>query len=282
MGQLAAALADEAARGGLQPAARPLAMPVSVDGPYGRPGHYASRRCVVLVAGGIGVTPMHAIMADLHARACNPDVYGAPGAVTRVHLVWTVREAALIGHFGESLARMLAANPASMFSLAIHVTGSALAADALEPLEEAEGYEAAPGFPVHEVSRLETPRSVRVLGGSSPESLGAPLMRSDSLAKLGRAGGPGGSSPVAAGLCSARTYRQLRALAEPGRPRLDELLERLAQETVQEHYADGGSSDFALSDLLTVMVCGPPGMIDEASGAAAELGADFHSEVFHY
>lgn len=303
VGQLAAALADDAAggSGGARvPAARraPLNMPVSVDGPYGRPGHYASRRCVVLVAGGIGVTPMHAIMADLHARACDPDVRGAPGAVTRVHLVWTVREAALIGHFGDSLVRMLKSNPAAMFSVAIHVTGSALAADALEPLDEAEGYEAAPGFPGHEVSHLESPPPAR--GGGSPrrlsggfggasspasESLGAPLMlRSGSLARLdGAAGGAdGGPSPVAAGLCSARAYRQLRALAEPGRPRLDALLERLAQETVQEHYADGGGSDFALSDLLTVMVCGPPGMIDEASGAAADLGADFHSEVFHF
>lgn len=276
--KLADGLADEAASSKAFGAAAgadsipgrlPVPLSVSVDGPYGRAGHYAQRRCVVLVAGGIGITPMHSILSDLHARAVDPETYGPPGAVTRVHLVWTVREAAVIGHFAESLANVLRSNPGGMFSLAIHVTGSAVSELGLEPYEEGgpKGYESAPGFRVHES---------RTVGSSGSEALDAPLIDSKGSSS---ASGP---SPVAAGLCTQESFTQLASLASPGRPQLGGLLSDIAQEAVQEHYAEGGGSDFGLSDLVSVLVCGPPGMIDEASAASAELGLDFHSEVFHF
>jgi len=96
------ALADLAAT---RPRLADLAL--SIDGPYGNAGHYYERDTVVLVAGGIGVTPMHAILGDLHARATAPAQYGPLGAVKRVHFVWVVRETALLYTVADTLAAVL-------------------------------------------------------------------------------------------------------------------------------------------------------------------------------
>ena len=37
----------------------------TLDGPYGRAPDPSSRECLVLVAGGIGITPMHSILEEL-------------------------------------------------------------------------------------------------------------------------------------------------------------------------------------------------------------------------
>ena len=42
---------------------------INLDGPYGRPVDYSTSDVLILVAGGIGVTPMHAIFKDVYDRA---------------------------------------------------------------------------------------------------------------------------------------------------------------------------------------------------------------------
>jgi predicted ferric reductase len=42
---------------------------VKLDGPYGKPAPFTDRSVLILVAGGIGVTPMHALFADIYNRA---------------------------------------------------------------------------------------------------------------------------------------------------------------------------------------------------------------------
>ena len=43
---------------------------VRIDGPYGKPHEYSSKSVLVLLAGGIGITPMHAVFAEVYAHAC--------------------------------------------------------------------------------------------------------------------------------------------------------------------------------------------------------------------
>jgi len=109
-----AQLAQEAAAAGCA-----VDVPVSIDGPYGRTGHYYERETVVLLAGGIGITPMVAVAADLHARAASPEQFGPAGHVRQLHLVWVVRERALVAHFADALAALVA--PAAGSGLTVHL-----------------------------------------------------------------------------------------------------------------------------------------------------------------
>mmetsp|Transcript_36534 Transcript_36534/g.63382 ORF Transcript_36534/g.63382 Transcript_36534/m.63382 type:complete len:820 (-) Transcript_36534:397-2856(-) len=65
---------------------------VNVDGPYGTPLDYGRYEAVVLLAGGIGVTPAVSVFRELYLRAKAPG--GARGGPRRVRLVWAARGAA--------------------------------------------------------------------------------------------------------------------------------------------------------------------------------------------
>jgi predicted ferric reductase len=69
---------------------------LQVDGPYGAPLHFKSPR-VLLVAGGIGVTPMQNILRFLAARAAGTE------AVESVHLVWSARSPEIFEIFKSTL-----------------------------------------------------------------------------------------------------------------------------------------------------------------------------------
>ena len=60
----------------------------------------SSRECLVLVAGGIGVTPMHSVLEELQLGGV-PD--GAP--LRRVVLVWAARSSKIFGMFADTLSR---------------------------------------------------------------------------------------------------------------------------------------------------------------------------------
>ena len=91
---------------------------VSVDGPYGRVGAVEGRDTLVLVAGGIGVTPVHALACELAARrggGCGE----APAGLARVVVVWVVRDTELLEAFAEGFAPLLS-DP--FFELHIHAS----------------------------------------------------------------------------------------------------------------------------------------------------------------
>ena len=72
----------------------------ALDGPYGRAPDPSSRECLVLVAGGIGITPMHSVLEELLLGGV-PD--GAP--LRRVILLWSARSGKMFGMYAETLAR---------------------------------------------------------------------------------------------------------------------------------------------------------------------------------
>jgi len=119
-----AALARDAGAGGAPKgdegaAAAAAASLFSVDGPYGGAGRYHEARAALLVAGGAGFTPVHAILEDLLLRATGAADAGAADdgaplgcALLRVDVVWVFRAAALPGAFADTL-RAVAALPAT-------------------------------------------------------------------------------------------------------------------------------------------------------------------------
>lgn len=210
-------------------------------------------------AGGIGITPFHSIICDLHARALAPGAVGTAGAVKRVHLVWTVRDASLLHVFADTLAAVSRENPnGSMFSLHLHLTdGSSSAGKG-----KGKGGMGA--------SLLADAEGVSTLGS-------APLLTAGGGAgayEVAPTGSAANRSPVAAGFCRASNASLVDQLLVRGRPDLKGLFTQVA--------SSGAGSALPASDRVTVMVCGPTPLVVSASSLAAEHGFDFHSEVFSF
>jgi len=69
---------------------------IKVDGPYGRVGvKISDYKIIVLLAGGVGVTPMISILKQL--------MQSSTGLLTKVYFVWTVRDPAAFEWFCEPL-----------------------------------------------------------------------------------------------------------------------------------------------------------------------------------
>jgi predicted ferric reductase len=93
---------------------------VNVDGPYGNTIFETARYdTVVLVAGGIGITPLHGVLRFLHQLA----VAGV-GPVRRVHLVWSVRNPALFWSIKETLRSVVENSMGGRFGFALFATRS--------------------------------------------------------------------------------------------------------------------------------------------------------------
>lgn len=124
-------------------APHPGDVSMSIDGPYGRTGHYYERRTLVLVAGGIGITPLHSVLLDTYTRLAEPEVFAgaaSAGAVQRVVLVWTCKEASLFACFADTLATIARSKLRASFELHLHYTGGGKAgvADALQSAATSE------------------------------------------------------------------------------------------------------------------------------------------------
>lgn len=99
---------------------------VNVDGPYGLPQEFHRYKHVVLVAGGIGVTPVHSILRQLLALHvsgvnANGEVDGGDDIPLKVHLVWSAREAATLDLFESTLSQMNRVD-VDVFTRALFVT----------------------------------------------------------------------------------------------------------------------------------------------------------------
>lgn len=92
-----------------------------VDGPYGRPVYYDEAKHLLLVAGGIGVTPLHSILMEVYNRLrTNQGV----GNIKSVKLVWAVREAELLHMFDDMLDVARDNLTEVNFSFSFHITGA--------------------------------------------------------------------------------------------------------------------------------------------------------------
>eukprot|EP00042_Codosiga_hollandica_P057518 m.853117 g.853117 ORF g.853117 m.853117 type:complete len:245 (+) comp59607_c0_seq1:1869-2603(+) len=96
-------------------------LPAYIDAPYGRTTYFTQARCLFFVAGGIGITPFHSIVSELHWRK----VTGRSiGNITAVHLIWTGRSYAQFALFANSFAAIIQNNPNNMFNIQLFCSNS--------------------------------------------------------------------------------------------------------------------------------------------------------------
>ncbi|OAA75146.1 Ferric reductase, NAD binding protein [Akanthomyces lecanii RCEF 1005] len=115
---------------------------VRLDGPYGVSRfNWHDERLVILVAGGVGITPGISIASSIITAATIGSSSPAnPPVTTHIHLLWVVKHATHITWFADelhSLHTLLSRqpNPTVRFNVMIHVTSNASSAPmpALEP-----------------------------------------------------------------------------------------------------------------------------------------------------
>jgi len=268
-------------------------LALNVDGPYGVPPDFgAYARAVVLVAGGIGVTPLHSCLRELYALAREGRLSPGPA---RVHLVWAARGEGLFRCFAPTLGEVLLESLGGRFTLSLYNTerGEAAAGGAGGGAVAAEeGPEAASKEKASPAKGGKAPG-----GGESPASYGAvlPSGRGAAAALLAsggkkkkksspkRGGTPSGSSRSRAGTGGGEAQAAARAEAVAarvalGRPDLRKELEGVVGgkgELDEAAAAAVGGSGRSL-----VFACGPEGLVGEARAMAGELGLEFHSESF--
>eukprot|EP01116_Phalansterium_solitarium_P022588 TRINITY_DN751_c0_g1_i1.p1 TRINITY_DN751_c0_g1~~TRINITY_DN751_c0_g1_i1.p1 ORF type:complete len:889 (-),score=261.30 TRINITY_DN751_c0_g1_i1:493-3102(-) len=78
------------------------AIAISIDGPYGRPALYHDKETLLMVGGGIGVTPFHSIVADLYRQT-----FAEGTRLRNVHLIWVVRDPAMLALFADTWADVI-------------------------------------------------------------------------------------------------------------------------------------------------------------------------------
>ncbi|CAG8521182.1 11125_t:CDS:2, partial [Cetraspora pellucida] len=78
-------------------------LKMKIDGPYGRPSlDFSSYRTVMLVAGGIGITPMISILKDLVDR----QISNMPIMTQSIYFLWTVPDTDSYSWFGNELTEI--------------------------------------------------------------------------------------------------------------------------------------------------------------------------------
>lgn len=70
---------------------------VNVDGPYGNPPDFTSHENIVLVGGGIGITPLISIVKDLYQMHRQNDA--SHRHIKHIYLMWVVRDLAILEMF---------------------------------------------------------------------------------------------------------------------------------------------------------------------------------------
>lgn len=95
-------------------------LTISVDGPCGAPIDYTQYTTVILVAGGIGVTPCKSVFESLRATS------SSLGALIRVHLIWAGRDESLFSIMSDSLHDLPLPNPSeTVFTASLFIDNPA-------------------------------------------------------------------------------------------------------------------------------------------------------------
>jgi predicted ferric reductase len=244
----------------------PLPLTLSVDGPYGTPIDFKAYANIILVAGGIGVTPCKSIFESLYhsytgdrtAAGSSDDGaalgYGKHASASsaalarRVHLLFVARDTALFDIMGGALTAL----PQGPFSAQLY----------------------------HDVPAGSAPQS----SAATARAQGASINASTTAV----------AATTFADAAAARVQSQFNHLLVHGRPNFGEILPAIARRTdtlVDPAYASdpalntGYGSGYvdsvhAARNKTLVFVCGPPGITAACEALAHEQGWDFHTETF--
>jgi NAD(P)H-flavin reductase len=79
-------------------------LKLRIDGPYGKPSlDFKAHRTVLLVAGGIGITPMISILRDLVSR----QVTSMPVVTQEIHFMWIIPDQVSYSWFGGEIREII-------------------------------------------------------------------------------------------------------------------------------------------------------------------------------
>ena len=222
---------------------------IGLDGPYGRLSVRLDRQTVLLICGGVGVTPMLSILAYLLRSGAS----GVPGASApiKVWFVWAVRQPMmpLVEHFAPLLEQAVAAG----HCVRIHCTAAAVAATAGE--EEPQAMAAAVERENNPLTEGHGDQGGKLAEGSSQVS-----SQNEAAAVAAMADGRGGTSanPV---------RRPLDEMYERGRPDMPSVLREVAAA------ASEGRTPAEVGQEVAVLACGPAGLVDAARVACITEGS---------
>eukprot|EP01119_Soliformovum_irregulare_P000557 TRINITY_DN1038_c0_g5_i2.p1 TRINITY_DN1038_c0_g5~~TRINITY_DN1038_c0_g5_i2.p1 ORF type:complete len:1060 (-),score=280.60 TRINITY_DN1038_c0_g5_i2:117-3200(-) len=96
---------------------------VRVDGPYGCLPPFQDMSDILLISGGIGVTPMHSILLSLYQSLRYPNGKKNFPRLKKVYFIWTVRDASLLNMLKDTLGTIHNHDLDGMFELHLHVSG---------------------------------------------------------------------------------------------------------------------------------------------------------------
>jgi len=93
---------------------------VNIDGPYGYPPEYLNYEVLILVAGGVGVTPVHSILLDLFKRFTIQDPNSMK--LKKVYFYWSVRKNEALDMIRDTLIKIVESNLQESIILKLYVT----------------------------------------------------------------------------------------------------------------------------------------------------------------
>eukprot|EP00050_Salpingoeca_kvevrii_P019098 m.82450 g.82450 ORF g.82450 m.82450 type:complete len:853 (+) comp8261_c0_seq5:72-2630(+) len=91
-------------------------LSLRLDGPYGHLSDFGDCSHIVMIAGGIGATPFMSMLGEMYERSSSKRL--AP--ITKVHLVWVVREPGLFAAFADVLNQ--AYQESTLFEISLYCT----------------------------------------------------------------------------------------------------------------------------------------------------------------
>jgi predicted ferric reductase len=239
----------------------------SIDGPYGRTGLYYERSTLLMVCGGIGITPMHSLIKDLSTRALRPESYGKLGNIKKVRLIWVVRDMSLIHAFASTFYPLIRASQRTngLFELTLVCTHRpSLQTTELvdeEVLDEVEEEHTSTSFTSPIKGFLARTKLFKYNRDMSAKTL---------LPEI---------SPIDAGWVDSSTAAAVEAVVQSGRPDLSQIFADVALEARRLNEL---SSTESLFSHVTAMVCGPEAMMEEVKLLSLKEQMDYHGEVFHF
>lgn len=255
------------------------ALTMAIDGPYGRADALGDADTLVLVAGGIGITPALALATEALARARAPAVHGTPPPrLRRVVFVFVARGRALLEVFARPLAA-IASDASGTFELHLHCTSPSVTTSRRTLSSPRSAF----SLRTLTASSQDAPA---VVGEGAAAALLAPGadgcgdddVDDDATEWESTAASAGDRRAVEAGWSSPAEAAAVRKLVRRGRPDLTKLLRRAADDARSKL----GDASYAAHADIVVMACGPHALVDSASAAAHAVGAGFHAEVFHF
>lgn len=217
---------------------------VNLDGPYGAPPRLTAYSSVLLLAGGVGITPIISTFLSLMHYAREGHLDEDVNRLKRVHIAWCVREPECLTWFARELSEW--------------APGIAMAGEADELVAEINGVRFTFGFYATGSNR---DKSKQASIGLNNDSLTAPLVLSSETMRASV--GDGNQSEF---------FDGAEEVAMPtftaGRPDVPQLVIDLAAHNEEEHSA--------------VFACGPDVMVDAAAREGMRHpNVTVHTETFY-